>query len=148
VAGEVPLAWGMPCHKCGLPKATGVATHRPRAWLATRRPRSWHLSVSWLGRYLPQCCPVGAIKAAICDLLPVAAGGIIHAVIETPVARPLPATTAALALVMVGVGLVSCVSHPPQRTVHRGVEIDGPSNSKRLSVMARPSRRVLAGPSR
>jgi hypothetical protein len=51
--------------------------------LFIRRPRTRHLPVGWLGRHLPQYCPVGTVEALILDLLPVAAGGIVHGGIET-----------------------------------------------------------------
>jgi len=41
-----------------------------------------------LGRYLPQHCQVGTVKAPIRDLLPVAADGIVYGVIEPPAASP------------------------------------------------------------
>jgi len=58
----------------------------PRVWLPIRRSRTRHLPVSWLGRHLPQHCPVGAVEAPIRDPFPVAAGGIVHGVIEPPTA--------------------------------------------------------------
>ena len=44
---------------------------------------------------------------------------------------------------MAGLGLFGCMSHAPQRTVRLNVQVDGPANDKRLSVKARPNRRVL-----
>jgi len=61
-------------------KTTGVA------WLPIRRLGSRPLPVGRLGRHLPQHCPVGAVEALISDLLLVAAGGIVHGVIEPPAA--------------------------------------------------------------
>jgi hypothetical protein len=60
----------------------------PLPWLLPRRPWTRHLPIGWFGCHLPQHCPVGAIEAAVCDLFPVAAGGIIHGVMKPPVARP------------------------------------------------------------
>ena len=66
--------------------ATGVASLKPKVWLPIRRPGPRHLPVGRLGHYLPQHCQVGTVEAAIRDLLPVAADGIVHAVIEPPAA--------------------------------------------------------------
>jgi len=57
--------------------------------LPIRRPGTRHLTVGWLGRHLPQDLSVRTDKAPIRDLLPLAAGGIVHGVIE-PLAASLP----------------------------------------------------------
>ncbi len=68
-------------------EAASVAIGKPRAWLSRRRPWTWYLPVRRLGRHLPQHCPIGTVKAAICDLLPVAADGVINGAMVPPMAR-------------------------------------------------------------
>jgi hypothetical protein len=40
----------------------------------TQQPELMNAAFDLLETHLPQHCPVGAIEAAVCDLLPVAAG--------------------------------------------------------------------------
>ncbi len=130
-----------------VPAALAMTDLLPQLPKSRRWPKWEFRGWSYAKSVTPRHGALGGYRPGPGAWRPVA-GGIIHAVVETPVARPHRATVAALGLVMVGVGLVSCVSNAPQRTVYRGVEIDGPSNSKRLSVRARPSMRVLSVPSR
>jgi hypothetical protein len=58
----------------------------PLPWLLPGHPWTWHLPDSRLWCHLPQYCSIGTVKAAICDPLPEASGGIVHAVIEPPAA--------------------------------------------------------------
>jgi len=71
--------WGQARHVVAEPYPAVV-------WLPISRPRTRHLPVGRLGRHLPQHCPIGAVEAPIRDLLPVAASGIVHGVIEPPAA--------------------------------------------------------------
>ena len=64
---------------------------------------------------------------------------------DAPVATPLRLTAAVLAVVMAGLVVFGCVSHAPQRSVRLTVRVNGPANDKRLSVRARPNRRLLEG---
>jgi hypothetical protein len=46
-------------------------------WPATR-PWTWYLPVARLGRHITQSGLISAVKAPIRNLLPMAAGGVIH----------------------------------------------------------------------
>jgi hypothetical protein len=76
--------------------ARSMACYWLSVWLPTRRPWTRHLGVGWFWCHLPQHCPIGAVKAAICDQLPVAAGGVIHGAMVPTMARSWKSLTAAM----------------------------------------------------